>query len=474
MLRFTSAALLALSAVALPQTALAQSIQTPLSGLAGPMHIDRLDESVFGPGWILITEAGSGNDDGAIRAFNVDTGESHVVVSDLPAVIAEGFPLGAAQAKFDDSGVLYVAMSNVGPQPGSNGVLRFDTQSIGWSFNTPPMTIADATIIDVQTFSLTITNEPNLFDLELGDNGLLYILDAGANAILTYDQNTATFGVLVTLPSVPNNSGIGPPQSDPVPTALERAGDDLLISTLTGFPFNPGVATLYRVDPQGNLSVEYTGLSVITDVAVDPTDGDIAVAQFASFELPAGWNPNGGQVSKLTSAGLVPMATNLQFPTSVVYDAAGSIYTGSLTLGHLNKIVPGVLPYCEGAPNSVSVDGASMAHTGTTSIAANDLTVSCSNLPSNAAGIYFYGFTPASYPLGNGTLCIGYPDLVRLGVTQADAGGMSSFSLDTAAMGAMGPLEAGAVLQIQHWYRDPSAGGMGFNLSNALQVLFGN
>ena len=472
MLRIASPALLTLSALALPQTALAQSIQTPLSGLAGPMHIDRLDESVFGPGWILITEAGSGNDDGAIRAFNVDTGESHIVVSDLPAVIAEGFPLGAAQAKFDDNGVLYVALSNVGPQLGANSVLRFDTQSIGWSFNTPPMTLADATIIDVQTFSLTITNEPNLFDLELGDNGLLYILDAGANAILTYDQNTATFGVLVTLPSVPNNSGIGPPQSDPVPTALERAGDDLLISTLTGFPFNPGVATLYRVDPQGNLSVEYTGLSVITDVAVDPTDGDIAVAQFASFELPAGWNPNGGQVSKLTSAGLVPMATNLQFPTSVVYDAAGSIYTGSLTLGLLNKIAPGVLPYCEGAPNSVSSDGASMGHSGTTSIAADDLIVSCSDLPSGASGIYFYGFTPAAYPLGDGTLCIGYPDLNRLGVTQADAGGMSSFSLDTTAMAAAGQLEPGAVIQIQHWYRDPSAAGTGFNFSDGLELTF--
>ena len=179
-------------------------------------------------------------------------------------------------------------------------------------------------------------------------------------------------------------------------------------------------------------------------------------------------------VSKLTSAGLVPMATNLQFPTSVVYDAAGSLYTGSLTLGLLNKIVPGVLPYCEGAPNSVSVGGASMGHMGTTSIAANDLVVSCSDLPSNAPGIYFYGFTPASYPLGDGTLCIGYPDLVRLGVTQAGSGGMSSLSLDTAAMAAAGQLEPGAVLQVQHWYRDPSAAGTGFNLSNALQILFGS
>jgi hypothetical protein len=255
------------------------------------MHIDLLDESVLGPGWILITKAGSGNDDGAIRAFNVDTGESHIVVSQIPAVIVDGFPLGAAQAKFDENGVLHVALSHVHPQLGWKGFLRSDTQSGGRSFNTPPTTMADATIIDLQTFSLTITQEPNLFDLELGDNGRLHILDAGPHAILTFDQNTATFGVLVSLPSVLYRSAIGPPQSDPVPTALERAGDDLRISTLTGFPFKPGVATLHRVDPQGSLSVESTGLPVITDVAVDPTDGDIAVAQLASFQFPAGWNP---------------------------------------------------------------------------------------------------------------------------------------------------------------------------------------
>jgi len=463
-----------IAAALLPGAALAQETQTWLSGLAGPMHVDRLDASVFGPGWILITEAGSGNDDGAIRAFNVDTGQSHTVVSPLPSVIAEGFPLGAAQAKFDDQGVLYVAMSNIGPQPLRSTVLRFDTQAIGWSLNTPPMTTADATVIDVLPFASTISNESNLFDLEVGDGGLLYILDAGLNAILTYDQSTSTFDVLVTLPDVPNNSGVGPPTSDSVPTALERDGDDLLISTLTGFPFTAGVATLYRVDPQGNLSVEYTGLSVITDVAVDPTDGDIAVAQFASFALPAGWNPDGGMVSKVTPAGLIPMATGLQFPTSVMFDDAGSIYTGSILQGTFNKITPGVLSYCEGAANSAATTGASLGHAGTTSVSANDLTVTCGDLPAGTTGIFFYGFTPAAYPLGDGTLCIGYPALNRIGVTQASAAGTASMSIDTAALAAAGQIAPGSVIQIQHWYRDVAAAASGFNFSDAIQVLFDN
>ncbi|MGB0331464.1 MAG: hypothetical protein ACPGPE_06565 [Planctomycetota bacterium] len=133
--------LLSVTGLSLAGASSAPSIQTPLSGHAGPMHIDLLDESVFGPGWILITKAGSGNDDGAIRAFNVDTGESRIVVSQIPAVIVDGFPLGAAQAKFDDNGVLHVALSHVHPQLGWKGFLRSDTQSIGRSFNTPPTTM---------------------------------------------------------------------------------------------------------------------------------------------------------------------------------------------------------------------------------------------------------------------------------------------------------------------------------------------
>ena len=463
-----------LAATLLSGVATAQESQTWLSGLAGPMHVERLDPAVFGPDWVLITEAGSGVDDGAVRAFNTNTGQSLTVVSPLPAVIAEGFPLGPAQAKFDDEGVLYVAMSNVGPHPLASTVLRFDTQALGWSLNSPPMTTADATVIDVRTFAQTISGDTNVFDIEVGDDGTLYILDAGLNSILTYDPATAAFGVLVTLPAVPNASGIGPPLSDAVPTALERAGDDLLISTLTGFPFNPGVSTLFRTDLQGNLTVEYTGLSVITDVAVDPSDGEIAVAQFASFALPAGWNPDGGMISKVTPNGLVPMATGLQFPTSVMFDESGSLFTGSILQGTFTKIVPGVLSYCASAPNSASLSGASLSHTGTTSIAGNDLTLTCNDLPAGATGVFFYGFTPAEYPLGDGTLCISYPDLFRINVTQASPAGIASFGLDTGALAAAGRIEPGSVIQVQHWYRDTLAGGSGFNLSNAVQVLFDN
>ena len=94
--------------------------------------------------------------------------------------------------------------------------------------------------------------------------------------------------------------------------------------------------------------------------------------------------------------------------------------------------------------------------------------------PMGTTGIFFYGFTPAAYPLGEGTLCIGYPDLNRIGVTQASAAGTASMSIDTAALAAAGQIAPGSVIQIQHWYRDVAAGASGFNLSDAIQVLFDN
>ena len=59
-------------------------------------------------------------------------------------------------------------------------------------------------------------------------------------------------------------------------------------------------------------------------------------------------------------------------------------------------------------------------------------------------------------------------------MTQASPAGIASFGLDTGALAAAGRIEPGSVIQVQHWYRDTLAGGSGFNLSNAVQVLFDN
>jgi hypothetical protein len=55
---------------------------------------------------------------------------------------------------------------------------------------------------------------------------------------------------LAVFPSLPNPTGVGPPQIEPVPTSVARSPDGALyVGELTGFPFEQGLANIYRAVP---------------------------------------------------------------------------------------------------------------------------------------------------------------------------------------------------------------------------------
>jgi hypothetical protein len=64
--------------------------------------------------------------------------------------------------------------------------------------------------------------------------------------------------------------------------------------------------------------------------------------------------------------------------------------------------------YCPSTPNSTG-NPALIWYTGSTSIAANDFTLTTSQCPPGTFGIFLMGHNQGSSPLGNGTLCIGAP-----------------------------------------------------------------
>jgi sugar lactone lactonase YvrE len=79
---------------------------------------------------------------------------------------------------------------------------------------------------------------------------------------------------------------------DPVATSVVRAPDgSLYVGQLTGFPFVPGAASVFRIPPGGGApEVVASGLTLITDIAVGK-DGSIYVVQFATRSLLEGPSP---------------------------------------------------------------------------------------------------------------------------------------------------------------------------------------
>ncbi len=127
--------------------------------------------------------------------------------------------------------------------------------------------------------------------------------------------------------------------------------------------------------------------------------------------------------------------------------------------------------YCDTAPNSAG-PGALMVWSGSTSASANDLVLMASGAPPNKPAIFFYGADQTQVPFGDGFRCVGTP-IFRLPVISTDPLGNASFPLDiTAITNPGGQIQPGDTWNFQLWYRDPSHGSAGYNVSDGLEVLF--
>ena len=135
--------------------------------------------------------------------------------------------------------------------------------------------------------------------------------------------------------------------------------------------------------------------------------------------------------------------------------------------------MPQVASYCVSAPNSVGA-GALIGQAGSTSVSANDFTLLATGLPPHQPAIFYYGDAAVAQPFGNGVRCVG-GSTFRLPPVQASAVGDAAHALDFTqppADAGPGAIGGGTLWRFQCWYRDPAAGGAGFNLSDGLEVTF--
>ena len=136
---------------------------------------------------------------------------------------------------------------------------------------------------------------------------------------------------------------------------------------------------------------------------------------------------------------------------------------------------PAPAPYCTPTPNSTGT-GAFLGWSGSTSVLANDLVLSAFGAVPGQPGVFFHGPTQVQVPFGDGTRCVGAGSVGLFRWSPAvvpDAFGdvVLPVDLNSPAL-ATGPGAwlPGTSWNVQLWYRDPAAGGAGFNLSSALHV----
>ncbi|WP_426165398.1 ScyD/ScyE family protein [Sandarakinorhabdus sp. DWP1-3-1] len=153
------------------------------------------------------------------------------------------------------------------------------------------------------------------------------VTDAGANALLRAGDD-GSVALVATFPG--RDIGGGFP-SDSVSTGVVVGPDgSYYVAELTGFPFTPGAAQVYRVTPGGDVSVFGTGFTNITDLAFG-ADGNLYVLELdADGLLGPG---TGGALVRLAADGTrsTIFSRGLVTPTGLAIGDDGDFYIANFS-----------------------------------------------------------------------------------------------------------------------------------------------
>jgi hypothetical protein len=134
-------------------------------------------------------------------------------------------------------------------------------------------------------------------------------------------------------------------------------------------------------------------------------------------------------------------------------------------------LCPSPYNFCFTSPNTFDPNGSYMGWAGSQFVSNNDFVLIASSVPPNAAGLFFMGLNETFSTFGNGFRCVG-GSVARFSVIHANTFGDAVQNVDMTVSPALGRIVAGSTWKFQFWYRNPLAGGAGFNLSDGLSVDF--
>jgi hypothetical protein len=173
--------------------------------------------------------------------------------------------------------------------------------------------------------------DSNPYAVYLAQGRRRLVADAGGNSLLEVN-NTGQIRTLAAFSSrmveYPPMFGGGQGPMESVPTTVTEGPDGAIyVGELTGFPFLPGQANVYKVLPRHQPQVYASGFSAIHDMAFGP-DGSLYVLEIASdlmaCELFGDCN---GRLIKVAPNGTrTVLAQDLLFPGGVAVNSAGQVF----------------------------------------------------------------------------------------------------------------------------------------------------
>lgn len=321
------------------------------TGLFNPRGIS------FGPdGTLYIAESGAGGSDADFAtpgagtpaaaepaATHGNTGRVSILSPDgTQSVLIDGLTsynfgtevVGPSGVVVAADGTVYVAVGG----PGPNTAAFPPAGNADWLVSFDPASGTVTPLADIGTYERENNPDPyaidsNLGGLAIGADGLIYVADAGGNAVYTYDPASGDLKVLAVIPGIPTPDNTpnplrgGAAEADPVPTGVAAAPDGgVYVGLLSGASLwaVPGATKVIHIAPDGTITDALTGLNLVVGVAVG-SDGTIYATELSTnfFADP----PAAGQVASGAMGGAgTPTIAGLPLPYGVAVAENGDIY----------------------------------------------------------------------------------------------------------------------------------------------------
>jgi hypothetical protein len=295
------------------------------SGLIAPLGVE-----TDAKGQVWVTQAGSGTaNDGQLSVITPQGEVFPVVTGFVSQVSPEGAVFGLNHLLLQGT-TLYLVHGVEGR------LYKFDVNS--FQPGNPPVSAQSLTYEAVGDFVKAYpfaddTNETDLFNLTVGPEGDLFIVDAAANAIIRRNATTHALNVFATIPPIINP---GVDTLEAVPTGIVFDGQRFLVSNFTGFPFPSQRATIYQYDLQGNESTYQTGLTTMTDIELDENRQPI-VLEYGTW-TGQGFEDKSGTIVRSTAQGNTRLLGGLNYPNSIKRSSANTYYVAQTFDGTIQKI----------------------------------------------------------------------------------------------------------------------------------------